>query len=69
MTSKYTIKAHATIYKNIQFRSRLEAIRAAYFDLVEWTWEYEPVDLEVEVDGKKLWWPKELHNSGQTSCI
>ena len=34
-----------TKYKNIQFRSRLEARWAAFFDLLEWNWDYEPVDL------------------------
>lgn len=33
-----------TVYKNIQFRSRLEATWACFFDLVGWRWEYEPVD-------------------------
>ena len=34
-----------TTYKNIQFRSRLEAKWAAFFDLLGWKWQYEPVDL------------------------
>lgn len=34
-----------TKYKNIQFRSRLEAKWAAFFDLLGWSWEYEPFDL------------------------
>lgn len=38
------IKAIETVYKNYHFRSRLEAQWAAFFDLVNWTWEYEPVD-------------------------
>jgi hypothetical protein len=42
----YSITAHPTMYKGIQFRSRLEARWAAFFDLVGWFWEYEPVDLE-----------------------
>jgi hypothetical protein len=33
------------MYKNIQFRSRLEAKWAAFFDLLGWRWEYEPFDL------------------------
>src|SRR6266849_9023699 len=41
----YTIKAHPTMYKNVLFRSRLEARWAAFFDLIGWTWAYEPIDL------------------------
>lgn len=42
----YSIKAHPTIYKGVQFRSRLEARWAAFFDLIGWKWEYEPIDLK-----------------------
>jgi hypothetical protein len=42
---QYTIKAHPTKYKGVMFRSRLEARWAAFFDLVGWEWEYEPIDL------------------------
>lgn len=42
----YTIKAHPTLYKGVLFRSRLEARWAAFFDLNEWQWEYEPIDLK-----------------------
>lgn len=35
-----------TKYKGINFRSRLEATWAVFFDLLEWPWEYEPFDLE-----------------------
>lgn len=31
-----------TVYAEIRFRSRLEARWAAMFDLLGWTWEYEP---------------------------
>jgi hypothetical protein len=41
----YTIKAHETWYADVLFRSRLEATWAAFFDLVGWSWEYEPLDL------------------------
>lgn len=34
-----------TVYKGIQFRSRLEARWAAMFDLLGWTYQYEPFDL------------------------
>lgn len=42
----YTITAHPTKYSGVLFRSRLEARWAAFFDLIDWRWEYEPVDLE-----------------------
>lgn len=38
------IRSIPTGYKGIRFRSRLEAKWAAFFDLLEWEWEYEPVD-------------------------
>jgi hypothetical protein len=34
-----------TVYAGRQFRSRLEARWAAFFDLMRWRWEYEPFDL------------------------
>jgi hypothetical protein len=34
-----------TVYRNVQFRSRLEARWARFFDLVGWRWHYEPLDL------------------------
>jgi len=42
---KYTIKAHPTRYKGVLFRSRLESRWAAFFDLLNWEWQYEPIDL------------------------
>lgn len=42
----YTIKAIPTAYAGVNFRSRLEARWAAFFDLCEWKWDYEPFDLE-----------------------
>lgn len=42
----YSHKAIPTKYKGIQFRSRLEARWACFFDLIQWDWEYEPVDLD-----------------------
>ena len=35
-----------TKYAGVQFRSRLEARWAAFFDLIGWKWEYEPFDLD-----------------------
>lgn len=53
-----------TLYKNIRFRSRLEATWAIFFDRVGLAWSYEPIDLAgyipdflVEVDsaGDSTW--------------
>lgn len=38
----YSILAKPTVYAGVNFRSRLEAKWAAFFDAVGWTWEYEP---------------------------
>ena len=53
------IKAIPTKYKGIQFRSRLEAKWAAFFDLMNWKWQYEPRDFngwipDFAVYGKHL---------------
>ncbi|MBY0490609.1 MAG: hypothetical protein K2R93_12275 [Gemmatimonadaceae bacterium] len=45
MPRPYTIKAHPTTYAGVRFRSRLEARWAAFFDLAQWKWQYEPIDL------------------------
>lgn len=34
-----------TMYKGVRFRSRAEARWAAFFDSLEWPWDYEPFDL------------------------
>lgn len=39
------MKAIPTVYGGVCFRSRLEARWAAFFDLIEWSWLYEPIDL------------------------
>ncbi len=39
------MNAIPTKYAGVQFRSRLEARWAAFFDLLGWRWEYEPIDL------------------------
>lgn len=41
----YTIKSHPTSYGGVNFRSRLEATWAAFFDLADIPWSYEPLDL------------------------
>jgi hypothetical protein len=53
----YTIKAHPTMYQGTLFRSRLEAQYAAFFDLAEWSWEYEPIDLEGWVPDFRVIFP------------
>ena len=42
---KYTIAAKPTLYKGIQYRSRLEATWACFFELAGIKYEYEPYDL------------------------
>ena len=42
----YSIKAIPTRYNGIEFRSRLEAKWAAFFDQCGWRWEYEPCDFD-----------------------
>lgn len=46
MAVAYDIKAHPTVYGGRQFRSRLEAKWAAFFDQSGWAFEYEPFDLD-----------------------
>ncbi len=36
----------ATVYAEHEFRSRLEAKWASFFDTIGWRWTYEPVDAE-----------------------
>lgn len=38
------IAAIATAYRGFNFRSRLEAKYAVFFDLCKWSWSYEPKD-------------------------
>ena len=56
---QYDIKAKETRYGGINFRSRLEAKWAAFFDLIGWNWTYEPVDFcgwspDFVIKGKTL---------------
>ena len=44
MAVAYDIKAHPTVYGGRQYRSRLEAKWAAFFDRLGWQYEYEPID-------------------------
>jgi hypothetical protein len=43
----YKIAAIPTEYRGRQYRSRLEARWAAFFDLCSWDYEYEPIDLGI----------------------
>ena len=40
------IKSIPTVYRDVRFRSRLEARWATFFDLLGWEWEYEPFDMD-----------------------
>ncbi len=40
--AKYNIDPKPTMYGGVQYRSRLEARWAAFFDLMGWEYEYEP---------------------------
>ncbi len=42
---QYEIKSKPIVYNGVQFRSRLEAKWACFFDLVEWRWQYEPYEI------------------------
>lgn len=44
-----------TMYSGVQFRSRLEAKWAAFFDIVGWQWEYEPFDLGGWIPDFYVW--------------
>ena len=58
----YTIKAIPTMYGGRQYRSRLEARWAAFFDLLGWRHEYEPFDLGG-------WSPDFLVGDADNSCL
>jgi len=67
------MKAYPTLYRGIQFRSRLEAKWAAFFDNLGWPWEYEPIDLDGYIPdfiltfpgpGIKIYGDKSGHYSG-----
>ncbi len=50
-----TIKAIPTVYSGTNFRSRLEARWAAFFDLCHWRWSYEPQDFDGYIPDFALW--------------
>lgn len=47
-----------TEYGGVRFRSRLEARWAAFFDLLRWPWEYEPIDLRGYIPDFALTFPR-----------
>lgn len=51
------------MYKDILFRSRLEARWAAFLDLIDWKWAYEPTDYNG-------WTPdfQVLYRCGKSDC-
>lgn len=49
-----------TTYRETRFRSRLEARWAAFFDLVGWSWVYEPFDLAGYVPDFLIQGPRPL---------
>ncbi len=51
-----TFAAIPTMYKGVQFRSRLEARWAAFFDLARTPWLYEPLDLEGYIPDFVIKW-------------
>jgi len=51
MTATPTIQALPTIYKGHEFRSRLEARWAIFFDCMGWKWEYEPEAVQTRHGG------------------
>lgn len=56
------IAAIPTIYKGRQYRSRLEARWAAFFDLLDWSVEYEPCDFNG-------WIPDFVINGAETVYV
>ena len=58
-----------TTYNFQRFRSRIEARWAAFFDKMNWPWEYEPIDLAgyipeaSEYTGEQR--EKETHDNGR----
>lgn len=51
------IAAIPTRYAGVEFRSRLEAKWACFFDLAGWEWEYEPIDLQGWLPDFWVKWP------------
>ncbi len=41
----HAFESRPTFYNGVQFRSRLEAQWACFFDQAKWKWDYQPIDL------------------------
>ncbi len=54
----YTITAIPTAYKSVQYRSRLEARTALFFDCLGLNFEYEPKYFEIE---KGFWYVPDFY--------
>lgn len=46
---RYNIPAKPTLYNGIKFRSKLEAQWAAFFDIIEWDYLYEPYEINGQL--------------------
>jgi hypothetical protein len=53
-------KGVATVYNGVQYRSRLEAKWACFFDLLGWPHEYEPFDLDGYIPDFAIMFKKPL---------
>jgi hypothetical protein len=54
---EHEFKAIPTRYADVEFRSRLEARWAAFFDALGWKWEYEPAELDGWIPDFRLNFP------------
>ena len=54
------VKSIPTTYAGVNFRSRLEATWAAFFDACGWPWQYEPVDLDGWIPDFTIGWQPTL---------
>jgi hypothetical protein len=50
VTTEVAARGIQTTYRGTRFRSRLEARWAAFFDMVDWDWTYEPFDTDGWID-------------------
>ena len=62
-------KGIPTEYAGVRFRSRLEATWAAFFDLVQWKWEYEPFDLKGYIPDFVIAFPRSWMKEDGTQAV
>lgn len=60
----YRFRPIPTVYNGVQYRSRLEAHWAAFFDIINWKFTYEPYDLNKWSPDFKL-----ITERGQTFLV